>query len=254
MAMSVVTPAHKSKDVSSLVHTFAQSSFVLVQSNNGATNGTTLWLAGQALAFYFSANLKIPKPGTIALELGSGIGLTALAVACLGFTVLATDIPLVHDTVLARNIVANAHAVPPPGTVSSRVLDWLVPFPDSLSDPPPALVFTADTLYAPHLITPLLQTLHAASLPARAPCYLCIERRDPALVDAALRAASDVWHFTVTRIPHKKLIDALRRGGVDQAALSAGDWADLEIWKFTHPKTPPLAAAALASAASAALP
>jgi len=150
--------------------------------------------------------------------------------------VLATDIQLVYDAVLAKNIASNVHNISEPATVISRVIDWTEPLPDVFLDPPPSLIFTSDTIYATQLVTPLLRTLHTASLPARAPCYVCLERRDPALVDAALNEARQVWAFTVSRIPHKKLVQALRRGGVTDEALAAGDWDDLEIWKLTHPR------------------
>ena len=73
----MVTPAHHTKGAHSLTHSFGQATFVLNQSDDGRANGTSLWLGGQALALYFQSELKRPTPGTTALELGSGIGLTA---------------------------------------------------------------------------------------------------------------------------------------------------------------------------------
>lgn len=243
LALEQPRPAFETKHEQQLEAHFNASTFVLAQSDNGVANGTTLWLAGQALALYFALALKPPaaaKPASnyYAVELGSGIGLTALALASLGYAVLATDTKTVHDAVLAHNIASNRIHLPQ-GSVASIELDWAAP--DPLASLPeefraPSLVFTADTLYSPDLVRPLLSTMHAISAPTRATCYLCIERRDPALVDAALAAARDEWHFVLTRVPHKKLIQALRKGGVTDASLARGDWADLELWKLAHPK------------------
>ncbi|KZV90405.1 hypothetical protein EXIGLDRAFT_616992 [Exidia glandulosa HHB12029] len=237
-------PAFETKHLNQLQTRFNSCHFVLKQSDNGVANGTTLWLGGQALALYFKYGLALnPHPGTSAVELGSGVGLTALAVASLGYSVLATDTALIHNAVLAYNISSNRVNLPPGSTVSSSELDWCQA--DCLSSLPaehrsPSLVFTADTLYSPDLVTPLLRTMHALSSPSRATSYLCIERRDPALVDAALAEARDGWHFVLARVPHKKLVQALRKGGMTPEALERGDWDDLEIWKLTHPKPSPV--------------
>jgi hypothetical protein len=104
--------------------------------------------------------------------------------------------------------------------------------------PPFDLIVTSDTIYSPELTQPLLRTLHALcdaskrarTPPARSPpIYLCIERRDPKLIDAALSEAENVWGFTVTRIPHKKLSKAMEKGGVK---WDKGDWEGIEIWKL----------------------
>jgi len=131
------------------------------------------------------------------IELGSGIGLSALVLASLGWDVLATDIQPVVDAVLRPNVRNNAHGLLS-GSVQVRELDWTVPleawrWDDPLiiashssgsstetpqdnimqnllddannhgsANPSPQfdLLITADTLYAADLITPLLRTLH----------------------------------------------------------------------------------------------
>lgn len=73
---SETIPAHDTKHLKSLVY----PPFVLAQSNDGHSNGTALWLGGQILSFYLTQHLKPPAPGQTrprAVELGSGVGLTA---------------------------------------------------------------------------------------------------------------------------------------------------------------------------------
>lgn len=184
----------------------------------------------------------------------------------MGWDVLATDLPVVIDSVLARNIAQNLSSLPPEGgNIEVRTLDWSVlpehwvwshpcrvavahaseaglqssPETDlSLLSPPFDLIVSADTVYSPTLIAPLLRTLHAlASLsPAApqlthaAPVYLCLERRDPALAERTLIEAKDLWNFTTERIPHKKIHRALKKAGV---SWDASDWEGVEIWKLT---------------------
>jgi hypothetical protein len=63
-------PAHQTKSEKVLKY----SGYSLCQSDDGTTNGTTLWLGGQILSAYLPT-LKT-RPGK-AIELGSGIGLSA---------------------------------------------------------------------------------------------------------------------------------------------------------------------------------
>lgn len=109
-----------------------------------------------------------------------------------------------------------------------------------LLESPFDLIVTSDTIYSPELVQPLLRTLHAlvCGAPKWAPAqharcppiYLCIERRDPALIDRTLAEAKSIWGFAVLRIPHRKVAKAMGKGGVkwDQE-----DWAGVEIWKLT---------------------
>ena len=74
-------PAHETKHVPSLEYTFLDHTFHLAQSDDGHSNGTTLWLGAQILALYLVYHLKLPSPqkrlNPRAVELGSGVGLTA---------------------------------------------------------------------------------------------------------------------------------------------------------------------------------
>ncbi|KAI0636846.1 hypothetical protein C8Q77DRAFT_1071137 [Trametes polyzona] len=274
---SAPRPAHETKHISVLDYPFRAHRFHLAQRDNGATNGSALWLGAQCLSLYLTDQLKpqhsrphpSPSSGTSdaasrprAIELGSGIGLSALALASMGWDVVATDLHDVVSSVLSGNIARNLTQLPPDaGTVQVRVLDWSVP-PDhwawddpqtiassraekphpavqagSILSPPFDLVLTSDTVYSADLVTPLLRALHALCLASASapelrspPVYLCLERRDPALVEHALSQARDRWSFKVDRIPHKKLAKAIEKSG---ARWEKGDWEGVEIWKLT---------------------
>lgn len=207
------------------------------------------------------------------IELGSGIGLTAcasyqvlhryrsyfnhsLALSSLGWEVLATDIPPVISAVLVKNVQNNS--LPSSGPIQIRELDWTIPPDDwtwndsnvvssrsstsflsnssNLLNPPYDLICTSDTVYVPSLVQPLLRTLHSLcklSVIRSPPVYLCIERRDPSLVDHLLSEARSTWGFLVVRIPHKKLAKAMQKGGVTWAKE---EWDGIEIWKMTLPR------------------
>jgi len=75
-------PAHLTKHISLLSYPFASSIFALSQLDNGHSNGTALWLGGQCLSMYLAQMHSKFKPlnrsrPPRAIELGSGIGLTA---------------------------------------------------------------------------------------------------------------------------------------------------------------------------------
>ncbi|THU86412.1 hypothetical protein K435DRAFT_868296 [Dendrothele bispora CBS 962.96] len=245
-------PAHKTKQIPSLPYRIANFSFTIRQSDNGKANGTALWLGAQCLSLYLLAY----KPATRVIELGSGTGLTALVLASLGWKeVYATDTSLVIDSVLSQNVANN----PVPGTIHVRELDWQVP-PDcwiwnddrvvasvSTSIVPSAsaslkqpfdLIITADTVYEPSLVQPLFRTIHALctqscalSPKSRAPpVLLCLERRDPTLIDAILEQATTEWHFSVDRVPSRKLSKAMQKDGLD---WDRTDWEGVEIWKLS---------------------
>ncbi|KAH7923879.1 hypothetical protein BV22DRAFT_1167701 [Leucogyrophana mollusca] len=245
-------PAHHTKHLSALHYPFLSTSFTLAQRDDGLSNGTALWLGAQCLSLYL-ASLHTRRPASLrtprAVELGSGVGLMPLALASLGYDVVATDIPAVTRSVLGPNIRANAGA----GRVEVRVLDWTVDpgewkwdvehsvtplgpvdTQEGLLAPPFDLIVSADTLYDPALVRPLLRTLHALSelsiVAGRAPpVYICLERRDPALIDAALAAARDEWGFAVERVPGRKVARAMERGGVRWAK---SEWEGVEVWKL----------------------
>ncbi|KAI0065442.1 hypothetical protein BV25DRAFT_1798630 [Artomyces pyxidatus] len=264
--MSLPLPAHHTKHLSRLDYPFLDSRFSLSQLADGHSNGTALWLGAQCLSSYLAViHKKLCRHSRPrALELGSGIGLTALAMRSLGWDIVATDTRHVIAGVLSPNIAANTGQSPPnPGVVQIRELDWTVPpeewdwdhpaviastqtstlsleaakLYDSPLKPPFDLIISSDTLYTTELVTPLLRTLHAVSaqslvLASRPPpIYLCIERRDSAVIDRALFEAQTDWGFTVERIAHRKVLKAMEKGGLNWAKE---DWDDVEIWKLVQ--------------------
>ena len=188
----------------------------------------------------------------------------SLALCSLGWDVLATDLPDVIDSVLAQNISSNLTSLPPEsGTIQLRALDWTIPpekwsweddtiiasssIPTTLTSnadgrfpllvAPFDLIITADTIYSPHLVVPLLRTLrHIYSISIRddghgkahyPQVFVCIERRDPALVDGFLDEARR--SFGVTRVQSRKMFEAMERKGLSWAKE---DWEGMEIWEF----------------------
>ncbi|KAI0673098.1 hypothetical protein C8Q78DRAFT_969837 [Trametes maxima] len=274
MPPSTLRPAHETKHIPILDYPFRALRFHLAQLDDGATNGSALWLGAQCLSLFLADNHKLNKPSLSthglsaparrprAIELGSGIGLSALALASMGWDVIATDLQDVVSSVLSGNVSRNRASLPSnSGSVQVRILDWTIP-PDqwvwdnpyaiassqgekqapagqhgSLLGPPFDLIITSDTIYSTTLVTPLLRALNGlctaslSLLPETRcpPVYICIERRDPALVDHALSHARDSWNFKVDRIPHKKLAKAIEKAG---AHWEKGDWEGVEIWKL----------------------
>ncbi|KAI6036121.1 hypothetical protein BKA83DRAFT_679355 [Pisolithus microcarpus] len=202
-------PAHQTKHLHTLTYPFVHSTFHLAQSSNGTSHGTALWLGAQLLSAYLAAELKdvhsklkTPKTLPRAVELGSGIGLTALALASLGYDVLATDIAYVCNSVLQ----------PRAGTVQVRELDWL---PDQFS-------ITSPT---PSNEAPKAKWDRGYAMPAlRLDLLIALERRDPALISTALARAP----ISLAQVPTKKLRKALDRSGIRWDGV---DWDGVEIWR-----------------------
>ncbi|KAJ1310395.1 hypothetical protein OPQ81_007133 [Rhizoctonia solani] len=160
----MLEPAQNTKHLPFLHIPFREHVFILAQADDGISNGTALWLSGQVLAAYV-ASLPLPPQGARVIELGSGIGFTALVLASLGYHVFATDAHPSVLSLLTQNIQRNSQTLR--GSVQIRELDWCVPpeqwdwsDPKSITSPhaysgsaPVAfdLIVTADTLYTPHL-------------------------------------------------------------------------------------------------------
>ena len=86
-------PAHQTKHLPILQYPFLDKTFTLTQSNDGRANGTALWLGAQCLSAFLADVLLEVKEQDIAItsesgsalrrrrpraiELGSGIGLSA---------------------------------------------------------------------------------------------------------------------------------------------------------------------------------
>ncbi|KAI0337072.1 hypothetical protein BDW22DRAFT_1416037 [Trametopsis cervina] len=272
-------PAHETKHLARLEYTFNKSTFYLAQRNDGSTNGTALWMGAQVLSAWLaehhdttqrvkkSAEVEARRPRVI--ELGSGIGLTALAMCSLGWDVLATDLPDVVDSVLSQNIKDNLPMLPPgSGTIHVRVLDWNVPPTEWVwhddtaiasetrkpSDnstptvttatriiPPFDLIISADTVYSLHLIEPMLRTVNhirtagvtSGFTPTRWPAvYICLERRDPIVIERLLNDARKT--YAVEQVPERAMLRAMEKYGL---TWDQDDWDGLEIWSLLQPST-----------------
>ncbi|KAG9318784.1 hypothetical protein JVU11DRAFT_884 [Chiua virens] len=249
-------PAHNTKHIRSLKYTHLSQTFHLTQSDDGRSNGTALWLGGQILSLYLAYHLKPTahkQPRPRAIELGSGVGLTALVLSALGYDVLATDTPHVCNSVLRHNITANRPHLPAnAGSIQVRELDWnvesdrwlwndamrITPGGDAsnnyetsaedLLGPPFDLIISSDTLYDTSLVEPFFRTvraLAASSLQIKPPMFfLALERRDPQLIDGALASAP----VPLMRVPMKKVRKALERGGIE---WDTSEWEGVEIWR-----------------------
>ncbi|KAK7043593.1 hypothetical protein VNI00_008204 [Paramarasmius palmivorus] len=251
------SPAQNTKHLPILDYEFSSNfHFQLAQSDSGLSNGTALWLGAQCLSAYLA---HFVKPGCSVIELGSGIGLTSLVLAALGWKqVVATDTALVINTVLAQNITNNLPHLPlESNTIFIRELDWTVGSDKWIWDHPNViastntptvgtsntnlianhfdLIITADTVYEPSLISPLLRTIHTLCITSgrSPPVLLCLERRDPSLVDRTLAEAREQWNFAVDRIPDRKVSKAMEKSGIK---WDRDEWEGVEIWKLTLKK------------------
>ncbi|KAF6765124.1 hypothetical protein DFP72DRAFT_840068 [Ephemerocybe angulata] len=162
-----------------------------------------------------------------ALELGSGIGFTALALASLGWDVLATDTRNVVQSVLDSNIQANLTALPQSaGSIETRELDWTVP-PDSWCwDNPLSVTSLADSP-SPGLLQPPFDLIISADTVVLARAGNPTAANE--LVDTLFAEARDTWGFSVDRVPSTKLAKSLDKGGLK---WSRSDWEDVEVWKL----------------------
>lgn len=155
--------------------------------------------------------------------------------AALGWDVVATDTQSVIRSVLQKNIETNKLSVV--GNVEVRELDWTVtaapaPVTDSQRECPGFfdLILTADTLYVPHLVEPLLRTIHSLARDSPSALILiAIERRDSALLDSALQRAQSEFGFHVQRVPNNKLAKAIKK---TRCEWRKEDWSGVELWKL----------------------
>ncbi|TKY89145.1 hypothetical protein EX895_001676 [Sporisorium graminicola] len=259
---AVNLPAHQTKHLAELVYRFPSidTSFRLIQRNDTNSTGSSLWLSSQVLASYLlhtysraphqTCSDAAPPMRKKVLELGSGTGLLSLLMARLGWQVTATDIPPVLDSVLRPNIEAGLYqlvhsGLAAPDQLHVCELDWTTspdnwhPQPNTPSTPAqsaqnPDLIITADTIYEPSIVRPLLSTLahfYHRQDDTRPTVLLALERRDPPHITEALRIASHDFSLPFKQVPAKrvrKMFDALGDG----AKWSRDDWEGVEIWKL----------------------
>ncbi|KIY50924.1 hypothetical protein FISHEDRAFT_38287 [Fistulina hepatica ATCC 64428] len=220
-----------------MLYTVRESTFALSQRDDGviSSTGTTLWPAAQCLAFCLP---KPKSPGARLCDLGAGTGLTALSAAALGWDVLATDVPDVISCVLALNIWQNISALPAgSGKIEVSPLDWTRAseswtWGESVK-PPFDLICSADTVYSPDLIQPFLRTIRdlcVLSASRRPAVFICLERRDPALIDRFVSEAKASWDFSAERLSGRKL----RKAAATHLQWTAENWEGIELWKLKY--------------------
>lgn len=264
-------PAHQTKHLAELIYHFPSinTTFLIRQRNDTDSTGSSLWLSSQVLSSYLLhtyAGKSQPNDGQQTrkrvLELGSGTGLLLLLMARLGWQAIATDIPPVLDTVLEPNVEAGLYqlineGIAEPDQARVSELDWTVPpekwyWHPSLRYPSTTafehsstssdhqceqrfdLILTADTIYEPSIIRPLMSTiahLYERQEGLKPTVLLALERRDPVHITEALNIAKEEYGLSFKQIPVKrvrKIFDALGDG----AAWSRDDWEGVEIWKL----------------------
>ncbi|KAL5490284.1 hypothetical protein ACEPAI_5117 [Sanghuangporus weigelae] len=126
---------------------------------------------------------------------------------------------------------------------------------EALFGPPFDLIVTADTVYSPDLIMPLLRTIKhlillSASPPQHTivsesklkfnskqkqkkscpPVYLALEKRDPAQLASFFSQAHDIWGLGAQRIPTPRIRRAMSRVGLSH--WKKEDWEGVEVWKL----------------------
>ncbi len=156
--------------------------------------------------------------------------------------VVATDIQPVLDDVLRVNIEANTAVVLSskekekenekekpvvPTVIEVRELDW-VEFQESKAEEKEEaydLLTTADTIYEPSLITPLLTTI--TKLNAKR-VLLAIEVRDNEVVEHAKRVAQEMG-FGVMKVRQGKMAALMKGAGW---GWGKEEWEGVEIWEL----------------------
>ena len=151
-----------------------------------------LWPSGIALAAFI---LRHPRSlrGVQAIELGCGLGVTAIAAVRRGLDLLATDYALEALELCALNCSSNGGAVP-----ALRQLNWRRPDLDvqSFSTGGAPLLLAADALYEERDIEPLLHLVQE-NLSADGELWLAEPGRRPA-ARFVERLAALGWRSTKT--------------------------------------------------------
>lgn len=235
--------------------------------------GRTVWLGAQVLSVYLDHLLAASRPHRVpqrAIDLGSGTGLVAFALANLGYDTLATDVDAIAHGVLAQNVTQNADRVTTKGgrgRIRAAALDWFTfdrdtwRWPSSGDDEDDHqdgedaadsdrgrqlvdLITTADTVYDPSLSEPLLRTLHGLSLLSSSssghsppPIYLALEARDPALIASFFQlASSSTFGFKCSRIDPNRIKKLVENENGTLAWQDEADWEGVELWKLVLSK------------------
>lgn len=142
------------------------------------------------------------------MELGSGTGLTACALAPLCASCIATDQPAALP-LLRANIARNASAFPRSfGPIAQVIeLDWTEP--TAPSEQAPDLVLAIDCLFNPSLAVPLFDAMEASTAPT---ALVLSELRDQDVLVDFLTAWLGSGRWTVHRLTPEALGGELAQG------------------------------------------
>ncbi|WVQ84148.1 hypothetical protein IAT38_006295 [Cryptococcus sp. DSM 104549] len=255
-------------------------------SGSTGTTGTTLWLSAQVLSAYLSS-LPLPSPSPPAgavdssvvpgaaaekrlprvIELGAGIGYTALVLASLGWRVVATDIEPVLSGVLRPNVENGRRALLQGGLsadVEARELDWVAVGGVGVGEDAGEdyrwlregeggdregydMIVMTDTFYAPHLIDPLWSTLIYLSSPPHRPSSPLPPSSSTSTPSTATPHKSPPIYIALEARDPTLIARALATGKakgfelkkvgkrvdkeVDRYGWASEDWEGVEVWK-----------------------
>ena len=225
-------------------------------------NGATVW--DSALAFATAVSSSGDDDNSVAattdwsglrvLELGSGVGLVALALACRGTTVVATERAIALP-LLEKNVEANAALVERRGgSVVSAALDWTAPDADVLNRGYDAVVgadlcFAANAEGAAALAAIVAELMNGAAVgvfaqelrekDATPAAFLAdLRRRGLRTNERAVCGACDVVYYELAprpSLPHESLpavLPFLPAEALAACSAVAKEWAAPDaLWK-----------------------
>lgn len=230
-------PAYDTKHLSLLTCHVDGSTYILHQDNASCETGSTLWLSAQVLIAYLLGRRPRRRSARRerVLELGSGIGLTALALRqILHAHVVASDCAAILP-LLTRNISENrVRAVgSQEAEIEVKEIDW---FKQQVSPSEDFdLIVMSDVIYSPDLLAPLLNTI-LTFMSKKTTLYLAQEVRVATLLDRFLEMCS--LHMKVTQISDHEIESMIRERFTarniteDEMSGNAKDWSGVAIYKM----------------------
>lgn len=239
--MNEAIPAYDTKHLSLLTCHVGESRYVLHQDNASGETGSTLWLSAQILIAYLIRrhNPSHRRGKKKVIELGSGIGLTALALRqILHADVVASDCEAILP-LLMRNIRENVDPTLP-GQVTVRRIDWCERQDRCRDDAEEVfdMIVMSDVIYAPDLLQPLLDTVMAFMSP-RTTLYLAQEVRVVSLLHEFLDMCAQ--EMKISQIPEQELDAAIQaqlmkkpscEDAIHQTLEETKDWSGVAIYKM----------------------
>jgi len=183
----------------------------------GMGTGAVVWDAGRVLAKYLEQQESSSMNGKQVLELGAGTGLTGIAAAMLGASVVLTDLSAVVP-LIEQNIRANSAAImQSSGSAIAKTIDWGSSFEEThqaLGGWEFSCIVAADCLYNSDAIEPLtclLVNLLQSCCTPNAHVLWCHKRRHQS-VDAGVLRAWKLHHLEFCEVDNHSLHPMHREG------------------------------------------